>query len=328
MAVYTQLTLADIAALVAPLGLGHLAGAEGVTAGVENTTYFLTFAPREGAQKPSKYVLTIAESLNRADLDFVATLMYRLGRRGLPVPAPAFSGCHFEAANAVLDVCGKPAMVVNRVDGSHPTASGPSLCTEVGQLLAQLHHATLELGYRHESHRSLEWVAATGHALLPHLPEPDRELMVEELATLQRFVNTNSGLPTAIIHADLFRDNVLIRERAIVALIDFFSAGTGYLLFDLAVVVNDWCFNEQAEFDPARYYALITAYAKTRPFTEREKNCWGELLRLAALRFWVSRLGEKHLIHANAPRGRGKDPAQYRRLILRHRIAPLDLNPQ
>ncbi len=325
MAVYTQLELGEIEALVAPLGLGRLIAAHGVAAGVENTTYTLELVGDHGAKSVDKYVLTIAETLSRKDLEFVASLMHDLSVRNLSVPAPVFCGNRFTAHSAVLSIHEKPALLVPKIVGAHPQVITPHLCQQMGAVLAELHSATLTLGYSHESHRSLAWVTATANKLLPQLARTDRVFLERELKDLAEFVSTNKNLPQAIIHGDLFRDNVLIQDGRISAVIDFFSAGRGYLLFDLAIAANDWCFDEQGNLNANNYNELTKTYCMKRELSAQEIECWNQLLRIAALRFWVSRMNEQLIAGPHVPRGRGKDPAPYRRLVLRHRDAPLKL---
>ena len=325
MAVYTQLEFSEIEALVAPFALGRLVAAHGIAAGVENTTYFLDFAHNHGGKISGQYVLTIAETVSRQDLEFIAMLMRDLNGRGLPVPAPVFAEDKFVGNRAVLSVREKPALLVPKIAGAHPQSASPDLCHRVGALLAELHLATRALGYGHESHRSLRWVTATGKTLLPHLVEAEQILLNRELKDLSEFVSANNKLPQAIIHGDLFRDNVLIQGGTITAIIDFFSAGTGYLLLDLAIVVNDWCFDQQGTLNINNYNQLIDGYCSVRKPQAEEVEGWGRLLRIAALRFWVSRLNEQLISEPHASRGRGKDPAAYRRLVLLHRTSPLQL---
>src|SRR5690606_24915157 len=97
-------------------------------------------------------------------------------------------------------------------------------------------------------------------------------------------------LPHGIIHGDLFRDNVFFEGDKLTGVIDFYSAGVGFLLFDLAVVVNDWCRNENNTLDKERTNALLEAYCAKRPWTEQEQLCWPLMLQVTAMRFWLSRL--------------------------------------
>lgn len=323
MAVYTLLEFDEIATLVAPFSLGRLIRAEGIAAGVENTTYFLDFACDQVGD--GRYVLTVAESLSRTDLEFIATLMHALNARGLPVHSPNFSGSEFNGSRAVLSIRDKPALLVPRIAGEHPPFVTPDLCHRLGGILAKLHLATLEMGDQHESHRSLNWVITTGELLLPHLGKRDAELLNRELIDLKTFVSANTGMPQALIHGDLFRDNVLVEAGRITAVIDFFSAGTGYLLLDLAIAVNDWCFDTRGNLDSNNYRALTAAYSTIRKPTAWEISEWNRLLQIAALRFWVSRMNEQFLAGPHAPSGRGKNPAPYRHLLLRHRQLALPL---
>ena len=86
MAVYTVLSQGDIDALAVTLGLGAPLRWQGVGAGIENSTYFLTCQTRNGIER--EYVLTIAENASLHDVRFIADWMAELDGKGLPVPAP------------------------------------------------------------------------------------------------------------------------------------------------------------------------------------------------------------------------------------------------
>jgi homoserine kinase type II len=126
------------------------------------------------------------------------------------------------------------------------------------------------------------------------------------------------------VHADLFCDNVLFDglpgHEKLTGCLDFYFAGVDTFGYDLAVCLNDWCIDaESGRLDTDRATALVAAYESIRPLQAAELRLMPALLRAAALRFWLSRLGDRHLPRpANllAP----KDPAHFER-VLRARIA-------
>ena len=121
-----------------------------------------------------------------------------------------------------------------------------------------------------------------------------------------------------MIHADLFRDNVLFVDERLTGVIDFYYACNDALAYDLAVTLNDWCFEADGTLNPARWQAMTAAYRARRELTDAERAHWPLLLRAAALRFWLSRLydwtfpREGDVVHV-------KDPEQYRRILVHHR---------
>jgi homoserine kinase type II len=315
MAVFTPLTQDDATRLLARYSLGALQSLEPISAGIENTNYFVTTSS-------GRWVLTVFEQLDFTQLPFYLELMRHLARRGLPVPEPQENA----AGSLMSEVKGKPAAIVTRVPGKWIAQPDPGQCARIGALLATMHLAAQDFPKFQPNLRGIGWWKTTLPRLDRHIPEDLFSLLAEEVIQQDSFFRSAAfeKLPTGPVHGDLFRDNVLwVGEGAsaqVGGVIDFYFAGCTIWLYDIAVTVNDWCVDvDTGVFDNARIKALLNAYHAVRPLVELEHAAWQTVLRAAALRFWMSRLYDFYL-----PRPASlltpHDPTRFERL-LRRRIA-------
>lgn len=311
MAVYTEVREADVAALLQHLNLPALVSLRGITSGIENTNYFVTTTQGE-------WVLTLFERLSAEQLPFYLRLMQHLARAGIPVPEP-----RADAQGELLhQVAGKPAALVSKLQGGHQLAPAEVHVAQVGGMLARMHVAAHSCPVRQPHLRGLDWWRATVPEVLPHLNQPTAALLREELAYQASVAESAAGhsLPTGIVHADLFRDNVMFVGDQLSGFFDFFFAGVDHLLFDLAVCLNDWCVDDATgALDEDRAQAMAAAYHAQRPLLPAEVRLMPALLRAAAFRFWLSRLWDWHLPRP-ASVLQPKDPLHFER-VLRRRIA-------
>lgn len=307
MSVFTAVTPEQLAAWLKNYSIGTLLSLRGIAAGVENTNYFVDTTH-------GRYVLTLFERLPRAELPFYLHLMAHLARHGIPCPAPIA-----DRDNEYLgSLNGKPAAIVTRLAGEPVAAPDAGHCAALGEMLADLHVAGHSYGRRLDNPRGRGWREAIAPQVLPFLAAADRALLREELVFQAR--QRLDDLPCGVIHADLFRDNVLFEAATRIAgILDFYFAGIDALLFDLAVCVNDWCVDSGGELEARRTEALLGAYHAVRPLSAAERAAWPAMLRGASLRFWLSRLHDLHLPRPGEMVLR-KDPDQFR-AILRRRIA-------
>lgn len=318
MSVFTPLTQEQVAAWLKRYSLGAIERLEGVAEGVQNSNFFLDTAN-------GRYVLTVFEQFARDELPFFVNLMAHLARHGLPCPAPIANRDN----ETIGEIAGKPALIVTRLSGRSLKEPGVAHCAALGALLGDLHVAAQSCGGRQNHPRGATWRRTTATQLLPLLDAEDATLLRDEIRFEAQQRGNGRGeigdLPRGIIHADLFRDNVLFDGKRISGLLDFYFAGVDDLLFDLAVAANDWCMNRAGELDPARTGALLGAYHAVRPLNERERAAWPAMLRAAALRFWLSRLADQHQPREGEIVTR-HDPTEYREILRRH-IAAADRQP-
>lgn len=326
MAVYTTLERGEIEAFIERFGLGTLLRYEGVASGIENTNYFLTIDRRDATDEHrprhrADFVLTLFENQSEADLGFHVRLLQLLNRRGLPVPAPLQD----VDGIALHSLLGRPTLLMPRVAGEHPIHPSAQQCQALGETLAAIHRTTRDAELQHPSHRGLAWLVRAAAKVRPHLDAGQIQLLDQQLAELDMLEGLQPTLPQGVIHGDLFRDNALFQGGELSGIIDFFSAGSGYLLLDLAIVANDWCYPSPRGFDHTLLTALLSGYQSKRALTDSEREQWPAMLRLAALRFWVSRLESRYAPERPRPVGalaELKDPAQYQAILQSHRDQP------
>ena len=321
MAVYTEVSFDEAAALVARLGLGELTALQGIASGIENTNYF---ADARSGECVHNYVLTLFERLTSEQLPFYLHLMKHLADRGIPVPGPKA-----DASGAILHTLrGKPAAVVNRLRGRHHLAPDAAHCAGVGAMLARMHIAGADFAMHQPNLRGLEWWTETVPVVAPFLAPDQRDLIEAELAFAQQVAGSAAyaALPRGAIHADLFRDNVMFdtgpEGDELTGMFDFYFAGIDTFLFDIAVCLNDWCIAlDSGRLDEERATAFVTAYDRVRPLTTGERRLLPAQMRAAALRFWISRLWDLHLPR-DASLLTAHDPGHFERVLRECVTAP------
>lgn len=309
MSVYTRVEPQQLKEFLLGYPLGELVTYAGVSAGIENTNYFVTTTEGE-------FVLTLFESTPYQHLPYFLDLMAFLAEHGVPSAHPLAD----KQERYLTALCGKPAALVRRLKGSDVREPGAVHCAALGRALGHMHRVGVSFSGRRDNDRGPAWREATARKVLPCLNSGDAALLREELHYQKQ--NPCRGLPQGVIHADLFRDNALFVDSELTGIIDFYYACNDILLYDVAVTVNDWCSDASGALDPARLNRLLDAYVIGRPFIAAEHAAWPVMLRAAALRFWLSRLHDLHF-----PR-RGeithtKDPEAFKRILLqRRRCAP------
>jgi len=278
MSVFTEVSRAELEALLQGYDLGRLVDFSGIAGGSENSNFFVSCSSGE-------YVLTLIERGDAEALPFVVDLLECLHQAGLSVPYAIAD----RQGVCLQQLNGKPALLQPRLPGKHIEHSDPSHCEAVGRWLAQLHNATIDTPLARPNERGLEWMLCEARQQLESRSGKQADELDAMLCLLARWQRDDPGLPRAVLHADLFRDNVMFDGHHLSGVIDFYNAASGWTLYDIAIATNDWCLNADASLDPRRTQALLAGYASLRSFTPAEHDCWPDMLRFAALRFWLSR---------------------------------------
>ncbi len=281
MSVYTLVEPEQLDTFLTHYPLGNLVDYQGISAGIENTNYFVTTTTGE-------FVLTLFEQMTHAEVPYFLELMAFLAEHAVPSAHPLadHEGHYLRTLNA------RPAALVRRLSGHEVPSPNLAQCHALGAALGHMHTATPSFPLYRANPRGPHWWRLATARVQSELSPDESRLLADELAFQTQ--HQHLELPRGVIHADLFRDNALFEGDVLSGIIDFYYACDDVLLYDVAITVNDWCSHADGSLDCQRLHALLNAYTAERSFTSLEKEAWPVMLRASALRFWLSRLQDLH----------------------------------
>lgn len=308
MAVYTEISDEELEAFVAEYDIGTVLSCKGIAEGVENTNYLMQ-------TDRNQFILTLYEKRVAVDdLPFFLNLMEFLAAAGIPCPTP-LHGCD---GKALRTLCGRPAAVITFLNGMSPKKLMSHHCAGVGTALAQFHNAGSQFEMARPNGLSVaawrplfEASAAQADEVIPGLCE----ILSNELDFLE--ANWPEDLPTGVCHADLFPDNVFFLGEELSGLIDFYFACNDFLVYDLAICLNAWCFERDNSFNITKARRMLAAYRRQRDTSVTELSALPTIARGAAIRFLLTRLYD----WINHPEGafvKPKDPREYLSILQFH----------
>jgi homoserine kinase type II len=309
VAVYTDVSDADLATLLGQYNLGPALALKGIAEGVENSNFFLE-------TQAGRFILTIFERRVRAeDLPFFMAVKAHLADRGIPCPAP--QPTKTGALTAV--VAGKPCAIVSFLTGVSPKRPTAGQCQAIGEMLGRMHLALADFpGRRANTLGPLAWRGLISPRMeaAENLGPGLARAIGEDLDRLEQ--TWPQDLTQGVIHADLFPDNALLLGDQVGGVIDFYFACTDALAYDLAVCLNAWCFEPDRSFNLTKSRALLSGYQRVRPLSAAEQAALPTLAAGAAMRFFATRIAD----WAATPPGalvRPKDPMDYAHRLAFHR---------
>jgi homoserine kinase type II len=308
LAVYTDITEDDLAAFLLAYDVGELTSYKGIAEGVENSN-FLLHTTR------GSYILTLYERrVDANDLPFFLGLMQHLASRGLscPLPLPRKDG------KLLGQLSGRPAAIVTFLEGMWLRKPQAHHCREVGRALAEMHLAGEGFAIHRENALSVAGWRPLWERSEARADEVELGLKQEigaELAVLEK--RWPSGLPSGVIHADLFPDNVFFLGDRLSGLIDFYFACNDYFAYDVSVCLNAWCFEKDYSYNLTKGMMLLEGYQSVRPLSPQEVESLPLLCRGSAMRFFLTRLYDWLTTPADAMVTK-KDPLEYLRKMRFH----------
>jgi homoserine kinase type II len=307
MAVYTEVSFEELEKLLEQYDIGQPLSFKGIAEGIENSNFYLQ--TDRGA-----FILTLYEKRVAAgDLPFFLGLMDHLAAAGVHCPLPVKN----RQGQALVNLNRRNATIVTFLTGIALRRPDAAHCASAARVLAGLHEA------------GEDFKLTRGNALGPKGWRPLAEAIhgadsIEDGLTalmtnaLEEMVPAwPTGLPAGVIHADYFPDNVLFVGNDVGGVIDFYFACNDFYVYDLAIMLNSWCFELDGSYNITKGQSLINAYRTARSLSEAEIDALPVLMRGAALRFLLTRTYDWLNPDPNAL-VRPKDPREYSKKLRFH----------
>jgi len=284
MAVYTKLSENQLKEFFLNYELGKIVNYNGIEDGIENTNYFIE-------TEKGKFILTLYEKrVDEKDLPFFIGLMRNLYDKKFLSPNPIIN----KNGSYISEILKKKAAVVSFLDGAAKKILSPNNCYEVGVNSAKLHSITKKLTQKRENKLSIKaWrdiynnVKNDCSKIHPNLSS----IIEKNLDEIEKKWPKN--IPSGIIHADLFPDNIFFKNDKLSGIIDYYFSCHDSYAFEIAICLNALCFegkNQNLSFNVTKAKKFIDGYSSIRKLNEVEKKSLKVLCQGAAIRFLLTRV--------------------------------------
>ena len=309
MAVFTKLSKTEIENYLSLYDIGSLNQYSEIVEGIENTNYKIIC-------NGTPYILTIFEKrVNEDDLPFFINLKLYLNQNNFKCPRP-IQNRNGEIINSIKN---KKAVIISFIEGNKIDKPNINECNEIGKMLGNLHNLTINFNESRQNSLDIkEWK----NLLSKCTKNEDKkfDIILKEVENEIDFLESvwPKNIPSGVVHADLFKDNVFFKDEKITGVIDFYFSCYHFFLYDISIVINDWCFDSNGEIFNYEYYkAILNGYNEHKKITQQEIDSFNIILRSAAVRILVTRLHD-YIFHPKDAIVLKKDPYQYYNILKWH----------
>ena len=307
MAVYTSIDDQNLNIFLKNYNIGELLKYEGILEGVENTNYKITTIE-------NKFILTIFEKrVNEDELPFFIELQHHLSKKNIKCPNPIAD----KNNNYINVIKEKKSVIMSFLEGEKLKDVKPNHCLQLGEEIANMHLNTADFNLSRKNNldqSNWKFILRKCQNTENKKYSQFYKLIEDELMFLEK--NWPKNLPSGVIHADIFQDNVFFIKEKLTGLIDFYFACNGYYAYDLAICINAWCFDDN-KFDFDKFTSIMDGYNNLRKLNNDEYKYIQILMRGAAVRFLLTRLHDE-LFHPKDAFVKPKNPIEYINILKFH----------
>ena len=188
--------------------------------------------------------------------------------------------------------------------------------------MAKMHEITKSFEIRRNNDLSIDSWRALFNSVKEQCTKINKDLpKLIEANLIDVEKNWPKDLPSGIIHADLFSDNIFFQNKKFNGIIDFYFSCNDFYSFEIAICFNALCFDghkHNLSFNVTKAKNFIDGYSSIRPLLDREKESIKVLSQGAALRFLLTRVFDA----LNTVEGaivKVKDPLEYLKRLEFHK---------
>ena len=302
MAVYTQISIDELNLFLSKYNIDNINELSGIKGGTSNSNYLLTADNK-------KFILTIFEErTNQENLPFYFDLMNHLNAHDIKCPEVIKD----KQGNFSNSIKQKHAVITSFLTGSSLEKIKPIHCSNLGLTIAKMHNASEKLNIKRENELGFDKLGIIIEKLKTykkHIDDEKLKFIEDEFLFLSREISKD--LPSGIIHADLFPDNIFFEENNLTGIIDFYFSCNDFYAYEIAICLNAWCFEDSNnEFNPTKAKYLLGSYNQERKFSNEEVEALPLLARASALRYLLTRLLDFYS-HEDSDLILKKDPNEY-----------------
>ena len=310
MAVYTKIDKKEIDKINSKFNIEKIITYQGIKKGIENTNYLLK-------SNNNKFILTIFEKrVSNKEIPFFMKLMDNLNKSNISCPKPLKN----KDGGYLIKLKNKTACIVSFLEGKDKLTLSSNNCYQIGKIIAQIHGVTRKMNFSRKNSMGIK-------NLKPLLKSI--KFKSKKFSNLEKFLNNNlndvkkkwpTNLPSGIIHADLFVDNIFFKKNQLSGIIDFYFAANDFFMYEIAICINALCFdkiNYKFKINNQKIKSLIKGYESVKKISTKEKKSLNILCRGAAIRYLLTRLYD----YSNTPKTaliQIKDPNEYYQKLITH----------
>ena len=304
MAVYTKIKTKDISLLFDKMG--EIQSFEGIKEGVENTNYLITLKSQK------KFIFTIFEKRTKgSDLPFFNNAMLEFNQSGINCPSAIIIN-----NKSIFEIQNKPCAIYSFIEGKQVSQPNNENLESLADTISKMH----EIGLKSNLRRPNDMLIPTWKYIIKKF-EGYQGQHKAELKDVIKLINETYDkftieLRTALIHADLFKDNIFFKDNKISGLIDFFFTCSDSIVYDFSTLINAWFFDYQ-NFEEENFNIFFNRYFSLIEWNELEKNNLNFYLKASAIRFFMTRLHDKYFNTSGEVDH--KDPLEFFEIINFHK---------